>query len=287
VGTILWGLSGISFLKVRIRQTTCNQCNKCLKECKAGAISVSEKQIDQALCIGCFNCLTVCKPNAIKITPETLDIDSEVNIPVKKDVLLTERREFIKHLGAIMFVMSTSGKVFAGSRLTGILPENDHLHFVFPLGSTDFSSFKSKCTGCMICASKCPTKIIGPSMGSFNGSPVLPALSFQNNYCLEDCVACSQVCPTGALQEVLPENKKITKMASLELKLADCRIVDEGLECAICAEICPLQAIEMKQVSGQLYPVPVVLQDKCNGCGKCQYRCPVKKKKDIFWFRHY
>jgi ferredoxin len=70
----------------------------------------------------------------------------------------------------------------------------------------------------------------------------------------------------------------------VELELKECRIVAEGLECAICAEICPLHAIEMKTFADQEYPVPVVIQEKCNGCGKCLYRCPVKKKEEIFRF---
>jgi Fe-S-cluster-containing hydrogenase component 2 len=73
-------------------------------------------------------------------------------------------------------------------------------------------------------------------------------------------------------------------MATLELELKECRIAAEGLECAICAEICPLHAIEMKTFADQEYPVPVVIQEKCNGCGKCLYRCPVRKKEEIFRF---
>ena len=280
VGTMLWGLSGISLFKFRIKQTACNQCNSCMKECKAGAISIKEKLIDQALCIGCFNCVSVCKTDAIKIAPEIFKSKIEANLPQ----IRTERRKFLRQFGSFALVLGTPVSVFAGVQLNDFLSEKDHLFPVFPLGSTNLNRFKSKCTGCMLCASQCPTKIISPSMGSINGSPIVPILNFQNNYCLEDCIACSLVCPTGALQEVLAENKKTTKMASLELKLKECLIVAEGLECAICAEICPLHAIEMKQVPNQKYPVPIVIQEKCNGCGKCQFRCPAKKKEEIFIF---
>ena len=136
----------------------------------------------------------------------------------------------------------------------------------------------------MLCAQRCPSKIIISSIGSFDGSPILPVLNFKDNYCLEDCVACSQVCPTGALQEVRVEEKNTTKMAYLKLDLTACQIVAEGLECAICAEICPLHAIEMKRIPDQKYPIPVVIQNLCNGCGKCQFRCPVKQREDIFRF---
>lgn len=280
VGTMLWGFSIISLFKFHIKQTACNQCNKCNLECKAGAISVKEKKIDQALCIGCFNCVLVCKTDAIKIAPEIFKSKIEANLPE----IRTERRKFLKQFGSLALVLVTPVSVFAGIQLKNFRSEKDHLFPVFPLGSTNLTRFKNNCTGCMLCASKCPAKIISPSMGSKNGSPIVPVLNFQNNYCLEDCVTCSQVCPTGALHEVLAENKKDIKMANLELKLKECRIVAEGLECAICAEICPLRAIEMKQVPDQKYQIPVVIQEKCNGCGKCQFRCPVKKKEEIFKF---
>lgn len=161
---------------------------------------------------------------------------------------------------------------------------NSQLLPVFPLGSTNWKRFKSTCTGCMICAEKCPSQIITPSFHSLGSSPVLPTLHFLNNYCLEDCIACSEVCPAGALEEVLPVNKKTTRMATLELKLTECRIVKEGLECSICAEICPLNAIKMINVSDRDLKIPTVIQDVCNGCGKCQYRCPDTEKDKIFRF---
>lgn len=290
VGTMLWGLSRFSLFKFWINQPACNQCGRCITECKAGAISLKEMRIDQALCVGCFNCVLVCKPDAIKIAPKIIQTKTEFNLPVndtKDSGIKAERRKFLKQFGEVMLVLGAPAGIFGGNQLKDLLTWKDQLYRVFPLGATDLRRFKAKCTGCMICAAKCPSKIIIPSFGSIDGSPVLPVLNFQKNYCLEDCVVCPQVCPTGALQEVLPENKKTIKMASLELKLADCRIVAEGLECAICAEICPLGAIEMKQVPNQKFPVPIVIQDRCNGCGKCQYRCPVKDRKDIFCFRFF
>ena len=281
---MLWGLSGISLFKFRISKTNCNQCNKCIAECKSGAISVKDRQIDQALCVGCFNCVPVCKTEAIKIASEIFRPKKETILPENKTEIKNERRRFLKQFGTLALVVATPAGVFSNAGLTDFLAGKDQLQPVFPLGATNLRRFKSNCTGCMLCASVCPTKIISPFMDSSGSSPVWPALNFQDNYCLEDCVACSQVCPTGALTEVFPENKKTTKMASLDLILKECRIVAEGLECAICTEICPLHAIEMRPVADQKFPVPVVIQEKCNGCGKCQYRCPVKKKEEIFWF---
>jgi ferredoxin len=282
VGTMFWGLSGFSLFKFRVDKSVCNHCGKCVESCKSGAISNDTEIIDQALCVGCFNCMSVCSQSAIKIFPK---ISKKGDVKVSKDdaEMKANRRKFIKQFGSVLLVTGMPVNTFAGSQLKDIFTENDWRR-VFPLGAKDLYRFKNQCTGCMVCANKCPSKIIFPSMGTLNGSPILPTLNFQKNYCLEDCVACSQACPTGALQEVAPEDKKITKIAFLELNLTHCRIVAEGLECDICAEICPLNAIEMKQVAGHESHVPAVIQDICNGCGKCLYRCPVKEREDIFRF---
>ena len=44
--------------------------------------------------------------------------------------------------------------------------------------------------------------------------------------------------------------------------------------CLICDEICPYNAIVFRPVEG--YRRPVVVASKCNGCGFCEQRCPVK-----------
>jgi ferredoxin len=285
VGTMLWGLSKLSLFKFRIDSPACNHCNKCLVSCKAGAICKQTKIIDQALCVGCFNCLSVCNQRAVKILPQRNGNKREMIVDEnEKSDFKENRRKFLRQFSSALFVISVPLSAISRNQWQGIQSGKVQLLPVFPLGATNLARFKSKCTGCMLCAQRCPSKIIVPSFGSFDGSPIVPVLNFRDNYCLEDCVVCSEVCPTGALEQVRVQEKKSIKMASLKLDLTACQIVAEGLECAICAEICPLHAIEMKRITDQRYPVPVVIQNLCNGCGKCQYRCPVKKRETIFQF---
>jgi len=49
--------------------------------------------------------------------------------------------------------------------------------------------------------------------------------------------------------------------------------------CLICDEICPYNAIVFRPVEG--YRRPVVIASKCNGCGYCEQRCPVKGESAI------
>jgi len=285
VGTVLWGLSSISIFHFKINHSSCNHCNKCLTHCKSGAISSQTKEINQALCVGCFNCVSVCNQKAVRIAPERFGTKQKEIVNNKESDqkgIAASRRKFLAQSGS--FLLTTTLPLNNITNWMVFKSTMDQLFVVFPLGVRNISQFLNKCTGCMLCAQTCPSNIIKPSLGSLTSSPVIPILDFQQNYCLENCVACSKVCPTGALEEILQENKKTTKMALLNMNLKDCRIVAEGLECDICAEICPVKAIEMKRNPECQMITPTILQERCNGCGKCMFRCPVKSKAGIFLF---
>jgi formate hydrogenlyase subunit 6/NADH:ubiquinone oxidoreductase subunit I len=49
--------------------------------------------------------------------------------------------------------------------------------------------------------------------------------------------------------------------------------------CLICDEICPYNAIVFRPTEG--YRRPVVIASRCNGCGYCEQRCPVKGESAI------
>ncbi len=288
VGTVLWGFSRLNIFQLKINPSECNNCNTCITNCKTGAISSQTKRIDQALCIGCFNCSSVCSRNAIKIG--SIKKEDSKAIVSKKDgnlnAIVKSRRKFLSQFGSAVFIMAIPINLDFIHTLKDHKTKKNQIFPVFPLGAKNLKRFMQKCTGCMLCALKCPSQIIHPSLGSTNSSPILPVLNFHKSYCLEDCVECSKVCPTEALEEVLVAEKKTTKMAFLELNLANCRIVVDGLECSICAEICPLNAIKMKILPLNKSPLPTVIQELCIGCGKCLYRCPVKGKDDIFRFTY-
>ena len=47
----------------------------------------------------------------------------------------------------------------------------------------------------------------------------------------------------------------------------------------MCVEACPYDAIEFRIVEG--HRRPFVLEDRCNGCGVCENKCPVQGKAAI------
>ena len=84
------------------------------------------------------------------------------------------------------------------------------------------------------------------------------------------CMECVRVCHTGALQKVPKEDVDI-----------GCGVIDKRLcwawlrkkRCKICFKDCPLKAIEMERRR-----FPVIIEEKCNGCGLCRRRCPTDPK---------
>lgn len=71
-------------------------------------------------------------------------------------------------------------------------------------------------------------------------------------YCAS-CMRCAKACPADALVE-----------GTAEVDKSNC------IKCRICADFCPIKAIEIDEDGW-----PVVLEDKCNGCGYCSVVCPV------------
>jgi formate hydrogenlyase subunit 6/NADH:ubiquinone oxidoreductase subunit I len=65
----------------------------------------------------------------------------------------------------------------------------------------------------------------------------------------------------------------------------------EWKQCSVCQEMCPvadkaitLEEVEAKNPQGENVVVlrPVVVAERCTGCGKCEHDCPVSGRPAIF-----
>jgi ferredoxin len=162
---------------------------------------------------------------------------------------------------------------------------------VYPLrppGSVPEREFLQTCVRCGECLKACPYNAIQP-MGFEGGFESLwtPQLVPDWVGCEPKCNNCGQVCPTGAIRALPLEEKRAARIGLAIVNEATC-LPHLGTEaCQLCFDECRAagyHAVEFvrvhveldgngQPVEGSGFSAPVVLADKCNGCGLCQTRC--------------
>ena len=66
VGTLLGLVSKISVFRIRFDPNACRGCRLCEDVCKAGCIDMANKAIDVSRCVGCYNCLAACQDQGLR-----------------------------------------------------------------------------------------------------------------------------------------------------------------------------------------------------------------------------
>ncbi|MBM2816743.1 MAG: yccM 1 [Ignavibacteria bacterium] len=153
---------------------------------------------------------------------------------------------------------------------------------VAPPGSVGIEHFTERCTACQTCVSICPNQVLQPTFLDYGWRGILqPKLDFNAGYCHYECFDCSLVCPTGAIQPMNKEKKRLIQTGVVEFEIKKCIVETNKTECGACAEHCPTKACSMDNYKGKL-KIPVINKEICVGCGACEYICPVKPDKAIY-----
>ncbi len=162
-------------------------------------------------------------------------------------------------------------------RLTGYKPSRS----LRPPGAVDELTFKGLCTRCGNCIRSCPHDIIRRDTGQYGIASILtPVLTFDENYCREDCTRCTWVCSSGALVGVDLDNKQDIQIGMAQVDMNLC-LLGEDHECSACIRWCPYNAINYVFSEAEYMLVPVIDAAKCNGCGACEVACPTSPHKAI------
>jgi len=150
-----------------------------------------------------------------------------------------------------------------------------------PPGAHNESRFVGVCTRCGSCLRVCPSNIIERDLGqNALASFLTPVLNFEKNYCREDCIKCTEACPSGALVRLSQKEKPVIQIGLPEVNMEEC-LLGYDQECSACRSACPYNAIDY-EFSYETYSRTVkVDQQKCNGCGACEASCPAKPEKAI------
>jgi ferredoxin len=111
-----------------------------------------------------------------------------------------------------------------------------------------------------------------------------PALVPRLGWCSYDCCVCGQVCPSGAIPRLTLEEKREAVMGVARIDREACIPWVDLRVCTVCYDTCPLleKAIVLEKMEavdelGQPLTIqrPQVLEERCIGCGVCEYNCPV------------
>lgn len=171
------------------------------------------------------------------------------------------RRAFLKLVWPAAVVI---GSVVGFGGIVRLIWQKDR--FVRPPGAATEGEFLSLCIKCQRCQQICPMGIITPVTLAENvANAGTPKLNFTLGYC-DLCMKCPEVCPTGALQ---PIEEEMVRLGLAQIDKEKCIAWAWG-GCTECYDECPLEAITLDDMGR-----PIVNDSICNGCGLCEYICPV------------
>ena len=157
-----------------------------------------------------------------------------------------------------------------------------------PPGSVPEDKFLQMCVRCDLCLQACPSNVL-QAEGFDQGLAGLwtPRGVMNWNGCDPSCNLCGQVCPTGAIRALPLAEKRVARMGLAVVNERTCLPLAGSEACRMCFDECAAagyNAIEFLRVHVEVdeygmplgdsgYDAPVVLADKCVGCGLCQTRC--------------
>ena len=253
----------------------CTSCGRCVRSCPMGAIAGDFVRTAHSECITCLTCEDVCPEKAIAFK-------AGVKVPRLSPELNLERRRV---LGA-----GASGLAAAALTMTSL----DHLHggetpralrsagLIRPPGALPETEFQARCVRCGECIKGCLTNTLQPVWFEAGVSGLwTPKITARLAGCEQGCNLCGQVCPTAAIRSLSLEEKAFAKVGTARIDKTRCIAWEQDKKCLICDEICPYNAIVSRFMTGHPVTVPVIDEDKCNGCGYCECKCPVTGESAI------
>ncbi|MFW5960345.1 MAG: 4Fe-4S binding protein [Chitinivibrionales bacterium] len=267
-GALLGLLSRFSIYKYKIDKGKCKSCGLCSDVCPMDAIDTEAQRISVHECIMCGLCTDVCNLEVISLTTDKTTSSGPD---------FSGRRGFIGGVTAGI-ALGVTGSFSVGRKkdVSGRL--------IRPPGSVPEFEFNAQCIRCGECIKVCKTNGLQPLSFEKGVSGLwTPVLVPVNGPCEEKCNMCGQVCPSSAIRNLSLEEKSFVKMGTAVLDRSRCIAWEQGRLCLVCDEVCPYDAIDfavVEDVHGMLRR-PFVDEEKCVGCGQCEYSCPVLDKSAI------
>ncbi len=291
----VFSLGNLFRVSERKVESTCINCNKCVEICPFDAIKpdFTTRVTD---CTLCQTCGGVCPTHAIKFVERWNVVELKTaNDPPTGETSLG-RRGFLSLAAGAAAAVAGGGAIAVATKASGgRLAEADTNLPVRPPGSVPEPDFLQLCIRCGECFKACPNNVLQPE-GFQQGLEGLwtPLVNADWAGCASSCNACGQVCPTGAIRALPLEEKRVVRMGLAIVDQQTCLPLADREACQLCVDECVAagyDAIEFTRVhtrvdadgqplAGSGFLAPVVLPEKCVGCGLCQTRCHAINAKE-------
>ena len=281
VGTILGLISRYSIFKPTIDISKCNSCGLCSRNCKSQCIDSKSHDIDYSRCVVCGNCIDKCTKGAIKYTLSWGKKQSSATST--DDNINSDRRKFLSIVGlvgATATVGMAEKKVDGGLTILEDKKIPNRATRLVPPGAISLKNFAQHCTGCQLCVSKCPNQVLRPGLEITTF--MQPEMHFDKGFCRPECTLCSELCPTGAILPICKGGKSATHIGHAVWVEKNCVVCTDDVNCGNCAAHCPTEAIIMVDSEKYGHQIPVINEQRCIGCGACEYLCPARPYSAIY-----
>jgi len=261
LGALLGLLGRWSPFKRRVSET-CNSCGLCDRMCQGGI--KTEKWLASE-CLFCMTCGDACPKNAVTFG---------FSVKPSKECVVIGRRNLLLAGGAGLASVAVS-------RATPLFnPNKPNPELIRPPGALPELEFLARCVKCGECMKVCTTNGLQPTFLQAGLEGIWsPMLVPEIGYCEYNCTLCGQVCPTGAIQLLTPEQKKKWRIGSAWFDRSRC-LPHVGTEnCVVCEEHCPTPKksirFRVRDRFGHEVKQPYVDLNTCTGCGICVAKCPL------------
>ena len=289
VGTILGLISRFSIFRPALDAEKCTRCGLCEKACKASCIDSANMTIDRSRCVTCFNCIESCKFKAMRYIPALPKVRgerAEVVSEAPDDKGGVSRRNALSIAWAVAVAETVKAPLL---QVDGGLAEIKDKKIpvrkvpIVPPGAQSLPNMNRHCSACQLCVSSCPNSVLRPS--SKLTMLMQPEMSFERGYCRPECNECGEVCPTNAIGSFTRAEKTAISIGYAVFVKENCIVTRDNVQCKSCERHCPTEAITLVDrdpgVENSL-KIPAINNEKCNGCGACEYYCPARPSSAIF-----
>ncbi|SNB46825.1 4Fe-4S binding protein [Geobacter sp. DSM 9736] len=268
LGTLL-GIPARFSPLLRTPPKLCSDCRECATLCPT---SFDRELLQKEECILCMECEAKCPSSRARFRFRWGAPDQGP---------LMERRVLIGGLLSGFFL----------ARLFRFREPTAQARMLRPPGVRDEEEFLKKCVRCGECMKVCLRSALYPGMFQAGIEGLYtPVLIPRLGYCEYNCTLCGQVCPTGAIPDLPPGQKRREVIGKAVLDKNHCIPFAHRIDCIVCEEHCPIpqkairsEVVTLTDFSGKTVTVkmPYVVEEICNGCGICENVCPLEGKSAI------